>query len=192
MSNDTTNKQAIRQQIRYQKQLLTADDKTLAAQHVVRQVEMLDAFVNARNILAYYSLPDELQTHQAVQRWSQSKQLFLPRVNGDYLDILPYQPNELTPGAFNIEEPNGNNTAQLSEMDLIIVPGIAFDHAGNRVGRGKGFYDRLLAQPHHAITIGICYDFQLLDTMIPAEPHDATMDFVITNKLCIATNALFH
>ena len=64
------------------------------------------------------------------------------------------------------------------ELDLIIVPGVAFDHAGHRIGRGGGFYDRLLPQ-YRAVRVGICFGFQYLET-IPAQEHDIRMDWVVT------------
>lgn len=66
-------------------------------------------------------------------------------------------------------------------MDLVIVPAVAYDRHGNRVGRGKGFYDRLLADSR-AAKIGIAYDFQLLDDDIDAEPHDTPVDIIITER----------
>lgn len=72
------------------------------------------------------------------------QKLYLPRVNGDELDILPYSPESLHKGAFSILEPDGNECTDVDTLDLIIVPAVAFDRRGNRLGRGKGFYDRLL------------------------------------------------
>jgi 5-formyltetrahydrofolate cyclo-ligase len=66
------------------------------------------------------------------------------------------------------------------ELDLIIVPGVAFDLAGRRIGRGGGFYDRLLPQ-YRAVRAGICFDFQCLET-IPAEEHDIQMDLLVTER----------
>ena len=62
---------------------------------------------------------------------------------------------------------------------MIIVPGVAFDPTGNRMGRGRGFYDRLLKSTPNAIKVGVAYDFQMLDTL-PVEPHDVKMDLIIT------------
>jgi 5-formyltetrahydrofolate cyclo-ligase len=64
-------------------------------------------------------------------------------------------------------------------VELIVVPGVAFDPTGNRMGRGRGFYDRLLKSTPNAMKVGVAYDFQLLDK-IPVEPHDVPMDSVIT------------
>ena len=81
---------------------------------------------------------------------------------------------------FGIGEPTGPEFTDLESIDMIIVPGVAFDSHGNRMGRGRGFYDRLLKSTPNAAKIGVGYDFQLLDT-IPVEPHDVPMDCVITD-----------
>ena len=84
-------------------------------------------------------------------------------------------------GAFQIEEPTGDDTADIAEIELIIVPGIAYDRKGNRIGRGKGYYDRLLTATK-ATKIGVGYDFQFIDDEIPSEPHDVWVDVVITES----------
>ncbi len=84
-------------------------------------------------------------------------------------------------GAFHIEEPTGDDTADISQIELVVVPAVAYDRRGNRVGRGKGYYDRLLAETN-ATKVGVGYDFQLLDEEIPAEPHDVAVDIVITES----------
>lgn len=85
---------------------------------------------------------------------------------------------ELKKGRFGIQEPVEPVFAAANELDLIIVPGVAFDRAGRRIGRGGGFYDRLLPQ-YRAVRAGICFDFQCLPD-IPAEQHDIQMDFLVT------------
>ena len=99
-------------------------------------------------------------------------------MNGNDLEILPFEPNNIRTGAFQIEEPIGNNIVDIHKIDLIIVPAVALDSNGNRVGRGKGYYDRLLIDSN-SIKIGVCYDFQLFDC-IDAESHDVPLDIVIT------------
>lgn len=73
----------------------------------------------------------------------------------------------------------GNDTTNINEIELIIVPAVAFDRHGNRVGRGKGYYDRLLSDSK-ATKIGVGYDFQLIEEGIDTDPHDVQMDMVIT------------
>lgn len=174
-------KDEIRNRIKARKSLLSDNEKQLAAQNVFKRLERSAAFLLAENILIYHSLPDELSTIDFLQKWSSKKNFFLPRVNGVNLDILPYDKSRMALGAFQIEEPQGNDISDISEMELIIVPGIAYDRRGNRVGRGKGYYDRML-QSVKATKIGVGYDFQFIDSDIPAAPHDVTMDIVITES----------
>ena len=90
-------------------------------------------------------------------------------------------PGNLAIGAYGIEEPTGEFFTDYSAIDLIVVPGVAFDRKGNRLGRGKGYYDRLLPQIPSAYKAGICFSFQIVEE-IPAEPFDICMDEVITSK----------
>ena len=99
------------------------------------------------------------------------------------LEILPYEESRLELGAFHIEEPTGDNIADPEEIELVVVPAVAYDRRGNRLGRGKGFYDRFLASTK-ATKIGVGYEFQLLDE-IPAEAHDVPMDMVITQNTTV-------
>lgn len=141
------------------------------------------AFMMADKILMYHSLPDELSTIDFIDKWHTRKHFFLPRVNGVNLDVLPYDRTRLQYGSFHIEEPTGDDIEDIDNIELIIVPGIAYDNRGNRVGRGKGYYDRLLSRTK-ATKIGIGDDFQLVDE-IDSEPHDITMDIVITDSRII-------
>ncbi len=125
----------------------------------------------------YHSLPDELSTHKFIDRWASKKHFYLPRVNGVNLDILPYDETRLSLGSFQIEEPTGDDTTDINDIELIIVPAVAYDRQGNRVGRGKGYYDRLLTGK-----IGVGYDFQLIEEGIDTDPHDVRMDVVITES----------
>lgn len=179
------NKEEIRLQIRTRKTLLSAAEKAEAARRAFDALRQHAAFMMAEHILMYHSLPDEVSTHEFIDEWASRKHFYLPRVNGVNLDILPYDRTTLRMGAFHIEEPQGDETADISDIELIIVPAVAYDTKGNRVGRGKGFYDRLLANTS-ATRIGIAYDFQVVDE-IDAEEHDAPVDFIITDRRVIKT-----
>lgn len=161
--------------------MLDDTERLGAARRVFDTLTSLAAFTLAEKVLVYHSLPDELSTHEFLDQWEGRKQFFLPRVNGLDLEILPYCRTRTHLGAFRIEEPDGNDTTDIADIDLIIVPAVAYDRHGNRVGRGKGYYDRLLARTK-AITIGVCYDFQLLDDEIEAEEFDIPVDFVIADR----------
>lgn len=171
-------KQELRHRIRTQKSLLTDAERRRAANAVFAAVERTAAFLLADRILMYNSLSDELSTREFIDKWASRKRFFLPRVNGVNLEILPYDRTRMHLGAFHIEEPDGDEMVDPDSVELIIVPAVAMDRRGNRLGRGKGFYDRLLARTR-ATTIGVGYDFQLV-AEIPVEPHDSPLDFVIT------------
>lgn len=175
-------KENIRRQMRARKALLDNQERLSAAERAFARLEESAAFMVAEHILMYHSLPDELSTHSFLDKWQSRKHFYLPRVNGVNLDILPYNRSRLSLGSFHIEEPTGDETASIDDIDMIIVPAVAYDRNGNRVGRGKGYYDRLLSDHScHATTVGICYDFQVVDE-IDAEPHDVAVDFVITDS----------
>ncbi len=163
--------------------MLSESERRTAAEAIFEKLENTAAFMLADKILMYHSLPDEVDTRNFLKKWGQRKNFYLPRVNGVNLDILPYDETRLELGSFHIEEPTGNDTINPDEVEVIIVPAVAYDHQGNRLGRGKGFYDRLLGSTH-ATTIGIGYDFQLLDSL-PVEEHDVPMDMVITQNTVI-------
>lgn len=173
-------KDEIRRQSRARKSILSEMERQVASVDVFNQLEQMAAFMMADNILIYRSLPDELSTIDFINKWHKQKQLYLPRVNGSNLDILPYAPTQLKTGAFKIEEPIGSDTTDISKIELIIVPAMAFDKQGNRVGRGKGFYDRLLADSR-VLKIGVAYDCQIFDN-IDVDPFDQPVDIVITQS----------
>lgn len=176
-------KSEIRRKIKTMRGLLTQEEKLQAAAAVFRQLEQTAAFVMADHILMYHSLPDEVYTHEFLRKWGDRKKFFLPRVNGVNLEILPYDEQRLELGSFHIEEPTGENTVEPESIELIVVPAVAFDRKGGRLGRGKGFYDRLLAGTK-ATTIGVGYDFQLIDE-VPVEEHDMAMNMVVTQTSVI-------
>ena len=91
---------------------------------------------------------------------------------------------DIATGKFGISEPRPEcETIPLDQFDLVLVPGLAFDPGGNRLGRGRGFYDRILAAAS-GVKCGVAYDFQLLEK-IPVEPHDAPVNFIFTPTRCV-------
>ncbi len=138
----------------------------------------------AKVIMAYSSLPDEVPLELLFPKWmDEGKIILMPRVTGKgtmevarYLDVCM-----LKKGAFYIYEPTGEAFTDLDKIDVAVVPGMAFDSAGHRLGRGKGYYDRFLAQLPHTYKIGMCYRKFLLDH-VPTEPHDINMDYVVATE----------
>ena len=182
MINDKTE---LRKKIRELKRAVSPEEKLRRSEAVMQKVEALPEFEKARVVLLYWSMADEVQTHAFVERWYKEKVLLLPCVDGDDLLLRQYTgPECMVEGEqFGIGEPGATLPVytDLGSVEIIIVPGVAFDRAGNRMGRGRGFYDRLLKSTPNAMKIGVAYDFQMLDS-IPVEPHDVKMNRVITEN----------
>lgn len=175
-------KNILRQQIRQFKKTQSPQSRMEQSGLLMQQLAAHPQFIKAHTILLYHALPDEVDTRTFIREWSSRKQILLPVVAGDELILKPYL-NEgmLHDGSFGIMEPEGEIFTDMKGIDLAVIPGMAFDKEGNRLGRGKGFYDRLLRQlmDYSIYKIGICFDYQFLDH-IPTEPHDIPVDEVIT------------
>lgn len=174
-------KAEVRKRMRELKRAVPIEEKLRRSDAVMRRVEALPAWQKAHVALLYWSMADEVQTHAFVERCYRDKVVLLPCVDGDELRLRQYTgPDCMTAGEqFGIGEPTGPEWIDLDAVELIVVPGVAFDRQGNRMGRGRGFYDRLLKSTPRALKVGVAYDFQLLDA-IPVEPHDVKMDCVIS------------
>ena len=171
-------KKTLRQQIRSLKKQHSQEELWTQSERILQRLSEHPRFLLATKVMLYASLPDEVQTLEFIEIWRHQKTLILPTVVGD--DIIPVELAEnvaFAEGDFHIPEPQ--NHPYTGEFDLIVVPGMAFDTNGHRLGRGRGYYDRFLAQHPHVYTIGLCFDFQLLPD-IPFEPHDRIINEIIT------------
>ena len=171
-------KKELRAQIKALKKLHTKEQLMEQSEKILAKLEQHPDFVKAKKIMLYSALPDEVQTQAFLEKWHLKKTIILPTVVGD--DIIPVEYAKDTyfaVGDFNILEPQ--NEPYTGDFDLIVVPGVAFDRQGNRIGRGKGYYDRFLSKHLEVKRIGICFDFQLVE-VVPAEPFDIKMDEVVS------------
>lgn len=180
-----TDKQQLRKHIKSLKQHFlhahTVEQQHALSEALLAKVESMPAFKNAQTVLAYYSLPDEVYTHSFVRRWAKHKTLLLPKVMGDDLTIHRYNgESSLSVGAYGIKEPVTPCFSACEKIDFVIVPGVAFDRSGNRLGRGRGYYDKLLSNllPFDVLRVGICYPFQLVE-QIPTDPTDISMNQIV-------------
>jgi len=202
-------KKAIRAAMRRRLAEVSEAQRAAGAGEVFARIEELPVFARARTVALYNALPDELPTAAVIERWRggnygsaalypatvrhsreggnllydksipSGKQIVLPCVDGEQRINSDVDGGTMREGCFGIGEPCGA-AVDPSEIDLMIVPGVAFDRLGHRLGRGKGFYDRFLAGNSTKVyTIGVCYPFQLLE-ILPCEPHDQPMDMVVT------------
>jgi len=134
----------------------------------------------AKNILLYYPHKNEVDTRFIIKQLLRSKNfnLYLPKVVGD--SLIPVKIKDLSAlkkGYAGIMEPEGEESSP-EEVDIVVVPAVAFDLQGHRLGYGKGYYDRFLKKTK-AVKVGVAYDFQIVEKL-PAEQHDIPVDLIIT------------
>ncbi|MDR1171570.1 MAG: 5-formyltetrahydrofolate cyclo-ligase [Bacteroidales bacterium] len=172
-------KALLRHEVKRLKGLLTEDDRLRKSVTIWEKVEAMPRFGRAASVLLYWSMPGEVYTHDFVRRWSREKTIILPAVAGDHLRLVQFEGEQSLRrnATMNLYEPQGDDFPSPLSIELAIVPGIAFDCYNHRMGRGRGYYDRLLPVLH-TYSIGVCFDFQLFDS-IPSGEHDAPMDEVI-------------
>lgn len=174
-------KQELRKQIRAAKKAVPYSEKCNRSIPIMNKVEQLLQFQQAHTILLYWSMEDEVQTHDFVNRWYKEKTILLPCVDGDDLRLRQYTgPECLVSGEqFGIGEPTGPEYTELEKVEMIIVPGVAFDTHNNRMGRGRGFYDRLLKSTPNAFKVGVAFGFQMVE-LVPTEAFDVPMNAVLS------------
>jgi len=185
MSPDLSSEKAVlRQALRAKLASVSESDRAaasiLAGERLVKQY----AWYRASHVLLYAPLRDELNLWPLAELvLTSDNNLMLPGFDpaqGIYmLRRVTDLANDLAPGKFGILEPKPHcPIVPINQLDLALVPGVAFDTYGRRLGRGKGFYDQLLTG-FTGIKCGVGYDFQVVER-IPAEPHDVVLDCILT------------
>ena len=177
-------KKTLRYSILLQRRSLLPEYIEAASSRVVEAVKQRDDFLSATVVALYVSHQNEAPTDALIE-WllGKSKTVILPVVRHASMAFYQYHPAGMLKNRYGIYEPNPSIAAKvdLSACDLVVVPGIAFDRQGGRVGRGGGFYDRALSQLSVAKSprrVGLAYDFQMVD-VCPMDVHDVSMDDVI-------------
>lgn len=150
----------------------------------------LKVFKISKKLALYASYKNEVLTDSIMQHASGSgKHIYFPKVVSGQRKlrfIRTEKKDGIASGSYDIPEPiGGEEISDVRELDIVIVPGVVFDIYGNRLGYGKGYYDRLLSDlKGRTVIIGLAYDFQIVRE-IPAEKHDVNMDVIVTEKRII-------
>lgn len=174
-------KSALRKEIREKKRQFTEEMLRKLSFPIIQKIIKHPKIKAASTLLLYHSLPDEVYTHELIELLHhEGKTILLPVViNNQQLEIRKYEGKEsVQKGTMNIFEPIGIPYTNYSNIDVIIVPGMGFDHNGNRLGRGKGYYDRFLSSVSEVYKIGVCFDFQKV-ILVPTDENDIKMDEII-------------
>ena len=159
-----------------------------AAAEACAHISALAPYRSATAVLWYVSMPSELATPPAIEAaLAEGKRVAVPWCDGDDLGLWRLESvSELEPGTWGIPEPPPSRRGEPERriapeaLDFVVVPGLAFDRSGRRLGHGKGYYDRLLARSP-AVRAGLCYDAQVFPE-VPAGPRDAVMDWLVTER----------
>jgi len=176
------NKVELRKEIRRRKSEHTAEEKAQLSSAICQRIMADGTWRAAGVVLMYNALPDEVDLSSLYsQARLLGKRILLPVVVRDDTILREYlAPDSMVEGAFHIMEPVGPEypVELYPNIDLALVPGMAFDKYGHRLGRGKGYYDRLLPRLTNAYKIGICFPFQMVEN-VPNEEHDILVNEVI-------------
>ena len=188
-------KKKLRQQIRQVIEALPASvrrDKSLLAQ---RAMTALPEFAAAQTVMIYLSMVEEVDTaHIALQAWAAGKRVLAPRVHLADHSMEAFEIHSLherlVPGPYDILQPAEGNLWPPEQIDLIVVPALAFSRHGGRLGRGAGFYDRFLLRARDmtlngqralTLAVGLAFDEQVLDDL-PMFDHDQPIDILVSDK----------
>lgn len=146
----------------------------------------LPEFAQAKTAMFYYGIENEPETREIIEKaLEMGKKVSLPVTDFEKRTMKTIEissTNELKENKFGLVEPVGEKKVEANSLDLIVMPGVAFDREGNRIGRGKGFYDSMLRKTNTGvILIGLCFE-ENLEENIPSQSHDVKMNIIVTDK----------
>jgi len=181
-------KEKLRKEIKQKRKKLSKEENRKKSLEIKKRLFELKDYTDAKIVLFYISYNFEVFTHDMIREALKNKKIVVPISNKrDFTLILSKINawNNLELGAYGILEPKKSCIKEISEekIDLIIVPGVAFDEKGNRLGHGKGYYDRLLEKTK-AKSIGLSFELQIVKK-IPTKENDMPVDMIITEKRII-------
>ena len=184
-----TAKETVRRKVLKLRDCVDTEYRNSAALKVTEK--FMSLWPDYKSYALYCALNSELSIYPLMHMlWSAGKSVLLPKMEDNRIKLhYCYSTDELQCGYMNIMEPIGDSTTE--EVDLIAIPGIAFDRNGYRLGYGKGCYDRLLEGMPRKIAVGLAFDVQIVD-FVPRETHDVAMDAVLTEKELIAGNGILY
>ncbi|KAA0003805.1 MAG: 5-formyltetrahydrofolate cyclo-ligase [Thermoplasmata archaeon] len=178
-------KQEIRKKLLDLRNSLSTIEILEKSNRVIKNIYGMDDFRKAKVIATYISFGTEVNTHGLIRSLIGKKEVLVPVVvDRDKKEIILSELKhwkELSSGSYGILEPKKEFIRERdgSEVDIYLVPGVAFDAHGNRIGYGSGYYDRLLGNAS-GVKVGVAYDFQVIER-IPSEGHDVKLDKIVTD-----------
>lgn len=183
MSMNQSTKNELRKIMNRERETLSKSEVMEKSVEIYKNLLKIEDFTSADCVLCYISIRNEVVTTPIINFCMEHGiKIAAPRVNGDEMDFYYISScDELTPGAFGIPEPMGNDRCIPTENDVIIMPGLAFDKNGNRIGYGGGYYDKYLSIHHNVRKIAVAYDFQVVEEA-ESEMTDILPDYIVTDR----------
>ena len=180
-------KQKLRKQILFHLAKQREEERREKSNKILKILFSLPQFAAARIIMFYLSFDGEVDTSSMIKKArALGKKIAVPLIKKKTREILPvfldFQNGLLEKGPYGILQPKVKNKCafSLSDLDIAIIPGVAFDLDGNRLGRGMGYYDRFLScLPPKVFTIGLAFSFQVFDRLTAVEPHDFSVQKIL-------------
>lgn len=184
-------KRALRREVLAARDALTAEERAARSEAITRRLLALPEMRNAHTALVFWSFGSEVDTGTLIDRLlAGGARVALPRVAGSEVEPAGYVRGDPLRGTnFGAMEPEGGSQLDPSDLDLVVVPGVAFDREGNRVGYGGGFYDRLLPRLRStARSMGVAFAVQIVQT-VPTGGSDRRVDVIVTEDEVIRPTA---
>jgi 5-formyltetrahydrofolate cyclo-ligase len=179
-------KNEIRKKVLAARDSLLPEQRSSKSRAIEERLFSLPEFKSAHAVMFFASFRSEVETIPMIRRaLEEGKRIILPKVKGNDLALFRIMnvDSDVSPGAWAIPEPGESVPAGIDAIDLIVVPGAAFDERGNRLGYGAGFYDKLLSA-FTKPTIALAFEMQLVP-QVPADPHDIPIRKIVTEKRVI-------
>lgn len=170
---------SIRAIVEQRRRMLKPEEVASDSAAIISQIEQMAMFREAQTIMLYYPVHNEVDLRPLLKKYADQKTFLLPVTHRRSIEVRPYDGEDMMRrGRLGVPEPQTDTYR--GPIDLMIVPGVVFDHRRHRIGRGGGYYDRFLAKHPYVPKIGVCYAFQLKKHDIPHGPRDHKMTRVVT------------
>lgn len=170
--------------VEQQRRIMTKEEVAEQSAKIIAQLEQMSAFREAQTVLLYYPIHNEVDLRPLLTKYEGQKTFLLPVTHRHSMEVRPYDGEDMMrKGRMGVPEPQ--TATYKGSIDLILVPGVVFDHHRHRIGRGGGYYDKFLRKQLHAKKFGVCYSFQMKKHTIPHQINEPKMDRIITPQQTI-------
>ena len=175
---------ALRAIVEQKRRIMTKEQVEEQSALIMAQLEQMSAFREAKTVLLYYPIHNEVDLRPLLSKYKGQKIFLLPVTHRHSMEVRPYDGEDMMRrGRLGVPEPQ--TSTYRGHIDLILVPGVVFDQHRHRIGRGGGYYDRFLRKQLTAKKVGVCYTFQLKKHTIPHSWRDQKLDRIITPQQTI-------